>query len=299
MGGCLGRNGAIVALVLGVPTILAAPALASTVPASAALASTDDGGVSYCLSAPHREEVVAVAAVLGSVDEGDTPGTVRRVPGGVDLSLEAWRAVDGVAFDRACAAVAPAATAAPGTAATSGTDSGAGASSDWWRSASGWFALTGVVIGAVLSSLFTSGREARARRRTQAAALRAAVREFHLAVSVYVEVRRERRVEQQFSAERDIHSSRSALLTQLAQAAVERRNTEYAQRLSGELDSRPDSGGQSTSRPLGVPLTAEWAPDEAAAKATKVEKALNHLVDDVMTLALAVEQPFRHRLKRT
>ncbi|GAA3597756.1 hypothetical protein GCM10022223_11180 [Kineosporia mesophila] len=273
----MGRKGAITALALGA-LLLPAPSVASAAP--------DDSDLVYCLSGPHRDEVVTAASVLGSAHQGATGGTVRRRAGGADLSLEAWRAVDRPSFDRACAAVAWPLSADPPPAAE--------ASTPWWRSSSAWFALAGVVLGAALSAFFSAVRESRARRRTQAAALRTAVRGFHLAVSVYVEDRRSADPGLRVSEDR-VQTSRSDLLTQLAHASIDRRLLLEAQRLGQELDSASSPG----SRPLGVALTTDWPMGRVDTTARGIEKALRTLLDDVMKLARAVEQPLWQRLRRT
>lgn len=255
---------------------------------TAAFARVDDADLVYCFAAPHRAETAAAGVTLGVVRAGAAPDTVRVSSGTADLTLEQWRRKDAPGFDRACAAVAWAVTPDP-------ADPGPAdrASNTRSSSSAGWSAFGGVITGALLTGLLTELREARAHRRTQAAALRASVRSFYSVVSVYVRRRLEPpagRDGAADAADAAAQAARSDLLTQLAHVAVEKRHSAGAERLARALESAP----------LGPELTTGWQGDRRA-KADGIQAALDALVKDVGRLALAVERPHgsRHQQDRT
>lgn len=152
-------------LLLVLPALTwAAPGLSACGSPSVSEPSDADVAVVFCLSPTERPRLVGAATALGLVRPGMAEDRIRV--GDEDMSVETWRSTSRADFDRSCAALRAASQSGPILMNRSG------------GTTSVLNVLLPVIVGALLAWLPAERRDATARNRSSADALRSAARAF-------------------------------------------------------------------------------------------------------------------------
>ncbi|WP_428961819.1 hypothetical protein [Micromonospora fluostatini] len=204
--------------------------------------TTDDGARVHCLSTAQRAALVEAATALGLATPAPVAGQMRWSDR--QGTPEQWRADRPADFDRACLALIAAAQRGQG---------GGGGGSPW---ATVLPSLLLAVVSAALAAWFSRRLATAGARRAQADALRAAAREYRLAVEPLL-----RHVEEalpgRYGQEDEIHRRQRDLASRLDAVATAHRGwglprrlgTELAGQLPGPLHDVPRGSAGSSDRP--------------------------------------------------
>ncbi|MER7168253.1 hypothetical protein ABT336_19565 [Micromonospora sp. NPDC000207] len=249
--------------------VAAVPVVAWSYQAVTRPPGTDDGARVYCLAAERRADLVDAASALGLASASPTDGQLRwhDRQGGPDQ----WRQDRPADFDRACLALISAAGRAGG---------GGGGPSPW---ATLTPSLVLAAASAALAAWFSHRLATVGVRRAEADTLRAAARQYRLAVEPLL-----RHVEEALPGllpnPEEIRRGRQELASRLRAVADARRSWGLPRRLATALDERPDGPLYDAPRgSAGADLRSTWVQHRRT--------ELNRLEAEVGQVAQAVESP--------